>query len=112
MVNDVLIYSPDAGLMNQNIPRGQLQIGDLVAAIYTITPCGERALVELACADDYVPDLVGNSHASVEVMTSFVSNVNKFLLGPAEEDWCNQEFFTEMVCMFSGTGYKLEHSSK
>ena len=69
-------------------------------------------MVELAHANDYVPDLVGNSHASVEVMSSFVSNVNKFLLRPAEEDWCNQEFFTEMVRMFSDTGYKSAESSQ
>ena len=69
-------------------------------------------MVELARADDYVPDLVGNSHASVEVMNLFVHSANKFLRGPAEEDWCNQELFTEMVRMFSDTGYKLAQSSK
>ena len=69
-------------------------------------------MVDLACADDYVPDLVGNYRASVEVMNLFVRNANKFLLGTAEEDWCNQELFTEMVRMFSDTGYKLAQSSK
>ena len=64
MVNDVIGYSPDAG---QNIPRGQLQIGDLVAAIYTIIPYTERALVELAHAEFHPlqPQILYRSHGSV-----------------------------------------------
>lgn len=72
----------------------------------------DLALREFRRADDLFPQLVGNSFVPVEIMSSFVRNVNKFILGRVEDETFNKELFTEQLRMLSDTGFNLVQSSK
>ena len=114
VVNEVMVYLREMGLMNPMVPAcgGPLRAVDTVGSIYTIISYADLALREFRRADDLLPQLVGNSFVSVEIMSSFVRNVNKFILGRVEDETFKEELFTEQLRMLGDTGYNLAQSSK